>query len=81
MDDAGFRLIALHSELEAQGIDARFDPFAPGEGGGFTDTFYQPIRLLVLDWQLDQARTVMNDLDVALAREQQELGDRGDETP
>ena len=61
MDDAGFRLIALKSELESGGIPVQFDPFAPGEGGGFTDTFYQPIRLLVRSADIPRAVRVLED--------------------
>lgn len=78
MDDAGFRLIALKSELQAQGVDVQFDPFAPGEGGGFTDTFYQPIRLLVRKQDLERARNIMDDLDLAFERESQQGLDEGD---
>jgi len=59
LDQTTFELLALESELLDAGIPAAFDPFRPGESGGFTETVQQPIRLLVRSEDLDRAREVM----------------------
>jgi hypothetical protein len=65
IDDACLQLLALESELDAHGIESAFDPFRPGEGGGYTRTLEQPVRLMVKQVDVERAREIA----VALAAE------------
>ena len=58
LDDACLELLALESELVAHDIDVVFDPFRPGEGGSFTRTLEQPIKLMVRQRDLEQAQLI-----------------------
>lgn len=58
LDGACIEMLALESELRAQGIEVVFEPFRPGEGGSFTRTIDQPIRMLVPGSELERAREV-----------------------
>ncbi len=58
LDDGCLELLALESELTAQHIESGFDPFRPGEGGGYTRTLEQPIRLMVRETDLPRAQQI-----------------------
>jgi hypothetical protein len=58
IDAGGLRLLYLEAVLKDQGIDTAFDPFRPGEGGGFTRDCAQPVRLLVKELDLNRARAL-----------------------
>ena len=62
LDSGSLALLELESELEAKGIDVGFDPFRPGEGGSFTRSLAQPIRLMVPASDLPLAREMASEL-------------------
>ena len=62
IDPGGLDLLFLEGELISQGIEAAFDPFRPGEGGGYTKGAQQPVRLLVKEADLDRARQIARDV-------------------
>jgi len=58
LDTQSLQLLALESELDTAGIECAFDPFRPGEGGSYTRTVAQPVRLLVKQPDLDRAQEI-----------------------
>lgn len=58
LDTRSLELLALESELDAARIECAFDPFRPGEGGSYTRTVAQPIRLLVKEADLERAMEI-----------------------
>jgi hypothetical protein len=58
IDGPSMEMLGLESELTAAGIDVVFDPFRPGEGGSYTRTLEQPIRMLVREADLAEARRI-----------------------
>jgi len=67
LDDGCLELLTLESELTAQNIESGFDPFRPGEGGGFTRTLEQPVRLMVREGDLVRAQEIAAGLASELA--------------
>ena len=57
-------MLALETELNAQGIDVVFDPFRPGEGATYTRSLDQPIRLMVRSSDLERAREVARSMEI-----------------
>ncbi len=72
LDGDCLRMLALESELDAQGIEVAFDPFRPGEGAAFTRTLAQPIRLMVKEADLERARAIDAALEVEEAPENEQ---------
>ena len=62
LDGESVALLAFENELKGQGIEACFDPFRPGEGGSYTRTLAQPLRLLVKEENAELARQIAADL-------------------
>ena len=62
LDGESIALLAFENELAGQGIGTCFDPFRPGEGGSYTRTLAQPIRLLVKERDAELARQIAADL-------------------
>ena len=62
VDAPSIQLLALESELQAQGIDVMFEPFRPGEGSAWTRSMAQPIRLMVREPNLTRAREIAAEL-------------------
>ena len=60
IDGDGAELLFLEAALKQEGIDAAFDPFRPGEAGGFTRDCAQPVRLMVRQSDLDRAREIVD---------------------
>lgn len=56
IDIAGVDLVMLEDALTSAGIESAFLPYRPGEGGGFTDSFRQPVQLLVKQGDAARAR-------------------------
>ena len=53
----------LEQELRQQGIDTGFDPYPPGEGDAvFTNSYQQPIRLMVKASDLERSKEIARDL-------------------
>jgi hypothetical protein len=58
--DAGcVELLFFEVVLKDEGIDVAFDPFRPGEGGGFTRDCAQPVRLMVKTSDSERARSLI----------------------
>jgi len=62
IDGAGVELLALDDALRDQGIESNFQPYRPGESGGFTDAVQQPVQLLVRRVDVTQARQIARDV-------------------
>jgi hypothetical protein len=65
IDGTGVELLYFEALLRDNGIDAAFDPFRPGEGGGFTRNFLQPVRLLVKACDLERAQALVAEVEQA----------------
>ena len=72
LDTRCLQLLALESELTAHNIESGFDPFRPGEGGGYTRTLEQPIRLLVRAVDFERAQEIAAALATEFAGDGQE---------
>ena len=60
IDAGGLELLLFEALLGDEGIEAEFDPFRPGEGGGFTRDCDQPLRLMVRTGDLERARSLVS---------------------
>jgi hypothetical protein len=61
LDGGCLELIFFETLLRDDGIDVVFDPFRPGEGGGFTRDCAQPVRLLVRASDSGRARALVDE--------------------
>ncbi len=59
VDPGSAELLFFEAVLRDSGIEVAFDPFRPGEGGGFTRDCAQPVRLLVMRSDLQRARALI----------------------
>ena len=59
IDSGGLELLFFEAALKDQGVDVAFDPFRPGEGGGFTRDCAQPVRLMVRASDLERSRALL----------------------
>jgi hypothetical protein len=63
IDAGGMDLLMYEALLKGVGIDTEFDPFRPGEGGGFTRDCYQPLRLMVRSSDIERAQALIAEVE------------------
>lgn len=68
IDAAGADMLLLEAALAEQGIEVFFDPFRPGEAGGFTRDCAQSVKLMVKQADLERARAAADELGVGSDR-------------
>lgn len=59
LDPGSAELLFFEALLRDHGIEVAFDPFRPGEAGGFTRDCAQPVRLRVKESDVERAKALI----------------------